>query len=194
MKGIYLKIWNLALPMQDLRDDSGHAKVVTQYATELCTLLKADERVVIPAAILHDIGYYGMDKKVLTALMSGKLPEEEVKRIKEQHMVNGAEFSEQILRKVNYDLTLIPRIVKIVRNHDYSTPSESVEETAVRDADKLWRYSKPGFSTDIKRRSIPPIEWHAHMEKNLSKPNYFLSDIALQIARRELENRIREIK
>tara|TARA_Y100000310_G_C20132929_1_gene556692 strand:+ start:44 stop:496 length:453 start_codon:yes stop_codon:yes gene_type:complete len=150
MERIYEEIWKETLEMQDLRQDEGHAKTVTDFAINLCKKLNGNEKIVIPAAILHDIGYYGMDNQLLLDFMGCKLGDEEIKRIKKEHMINGAKLAEKILIKVNYPKEFIVKIVQIVRNHDSSLICSSVEEKIVRDADKLWRFSNVGFFLDIK--------------------------------------------
>lgn len=194
MKKIFEEIKKIAGPMQDLREDEGHAEKVASFAIELCKLFKANENIVIPAATLHDIGYYGMEKSLLKNLMAGKLSEEETKQIKDKHMEKGAILAKQILEKVRYNPEMIKVIVKIIENHDLGGECSSVEEKIIRDADKLWRFSKPGFDIDVKRRGCPPIEWHNYLSKNIEKPNYFYTEEAKTIARDELEKRKNESK
>ena len=57
MKEIFEKIWETALPYQDQRNDDGHARVTLKYAKELVKLEDGNEDIVIPAIILHDVGY-----------------------------------------------------------------------------------------------------------------------------------------
>lgn len=194
MKKIFKKIWEEAQAMQDLREDKGHAEVVTEFAVKLCIILKANKNIVVPAAILHDIGYYGMDKTVLKDLMAGKLSDEQTKKIKDEHMEKGAAVAKEILEKLNYDQELLKTIIQIIKRHDSGGDCFSIEEKIVRDADKLWRFSKPGFDIDIKRRGCPPIEWYNYLLKNIEKPNYFYTSGAKEIAIKELENRKNEGK
>ncbi|MEN9389290.1 MAG: hypothetical protein RLY61_374 [Candidatus Parcubacteria bacterium] len=53
----YADIWQEAYKYQDTRNDRGHAFIVTLYAQDICTYEIANPVVVIPAAILHDIGW-----------------------------------------------------------------------------------------------------------------------------------------
>ena len=62
MEEIFQKIWDLAEEYQDKRDDEGHAKTVLEYAIKLLEILPANEKIVIPAAILHDIGWSQLSK------------------------------------------------------------------------------------------------------------------------------------
>ena len=189
---LFNKIKKEAEPMQDLREDSGHAEVVKHFAEKLCNMLKADEEIVIPAAILHDIGYYGVSKEKLGQLMAGKLSAEETKFTKDLHMKNGAKFAEEIMGKLKYDSDTTKKITCIILSHDLNTPPQSIEEKIVRDADKLWRFSKKGFSTDINRRQCEWTYWHNYLLGNINKPNYFLTEEARKIAIKELKMRKKE--
>ena len=70
MKDIFNKIWELALPYQDKREDSGHAATSLQYAQKLVELENADEDVVIPAVILHDVGWSQLPEKRRMTLLA----------------------------------------------------------------------------------------------------------------------------
>lgn len=192
MKEIFNEIKIKSDYMQDLRDDKGHAEIVTLFAKKLCEIFKANEDIVIPAAILHDIGYFGMDKNLISEMMAKKLSEEQEKKIKIEHMERGAKFAEQILCEINYEQKLIKEIVFIIRRHDSNEACDSVEEKIVRDADKLARFSKVGFYADIKRRKCTHLWWYEKLKKNFEKQNYFQTDKAKQIAVEELEKRFDE--
>ncbi|OGJ19950.1 hypothetical protein A3K73_03245 [Candidatus Pacearchaeota archaeon RBG_13_36_9] len=194
MEEKFNKIWKKAEEMQDLRDDKGHAKTVLEFAEKLAEIFRADKKIVIPAAIFHDTGYFGMDKNSLKELMAGKLSEEEAKILKEEHMKEGAKLAEEILKELEYNPQLIGTIVKIIRYHDSESECSSIEEKIVRDADKLWRFSKIGFDLDVKRRNWPAEKWYLYLKGNLDKPGYFQTKEAREIAQNELEKRRKEIK
>jgi len=192
MKEIFNEIKMKSDYMQDLRDDNGHAEIVTFFAKKLCEIFKANEEVVIPTAILHDIGYFGMDKNLISEMMAKKLSEEQEKKIKMDHMERGAKFAKQILCEINYEPKLIKKIVFIIQRHDLNDACDSVEEKIVRDADKLARFSKVGFYADIKRRKCTHLFWYEKLKKNFEKQNYFQTAEAKQMAIEELEKRYNE--
>ena len=92
---LFTKIIRLAAPMQDQRDDVGHAATVTHFARILCKKLKADEKIVMPAAILHDIGYYGIPKERLRAMMTNVL-NGEVDELKAHHQKRADEVMDVV--------------------------------------------------------------------------------------------------
>ena len=63
MRKIFKDIWDLSLPYQDKRDDEGHAKITLFFAQKLLKTHKGDEDVIIPAIILHDIGWSKIPRK-----------------------------------------------------------------------------------------------------------------------------------
>lgn len=81
----------------------------------------ADMRVLIPAALLHDIARPIEEAK--------DLPHEEV----------GARVAERYLRSIRYDEKLIPKITHAIRAHRYRSTNnpETPEARILSDADKL---------------------------------------------------------
>ena len=63
MKHIFEKVWELALPYQDKRDDRGHAEVTFNYAKRLAKLEEGNKEIILPAIILHDIGWIEGQKR-----------------------------------------------------------------------------------------------------------------------------------
>lgn len=192
MKEVYKRIWEAAEHMQDLRLDKGHAKIVTSFAIKINKILKGNEEIVIPAAILHDIGYYAADKGVLFLWCQKKLPENKEVKLKELHMNEGARFAKEILEKINYPKKNTNQIIKIIARHDLKNSADDLNELIVRDADKLWRFSKTGFWVDIKRANRNPDEWIKHLSKNIIKKNYFYTNTARELAKTELRKRRKE--
>lgn len=193
MKEIYQKIWTEALPYQDKRNDEGHAMIVTEYALELLRFEEADERIVLPAVILHDIGWSQVPKSEWMKLFTSGTDHSEILRLRLLHQAHSSKFAKQILTRVNYPIELVDSILDIISNHDTRLGHLSIEDDIVRDADKLWRFSKQGFWADVKRRNINPDERYKRMEKHLSNPNYLTLSSAKEIARQELNIRKKEV-
>jgi len=189
---IQQEIWDTVLDKQDLRDDSGHAQIVTEFAIQLATELHANLDIVIPAAILHDTGYHVFDSTTLNNMMQKNLPESEIAHIKEVHMDVGAKLAKDVLTKLRYNSGQIQVISHIILYHDTMQQPTSVEEKVVRDADKLWRYSNKGFFLDIKRQKKKAIDHYLKLQQNLKKQNYFWTEQAIRIAQKELEQRKQE--
>ena len=56
MKDIYRKMWKLARPYLDTRENETHTQVSLEFAQQLLKKEGGDENIVIPAIILHDVG------------------------------------------------------------------------------------------------------------------------------------------
>ena len=174
MKKEFKKIWEIALPYQDKRTDRGHARIVTEYAIKLCKTENIDDRIVVPAAILHDIGWSQVSTKDRKVIFSpDKTPEIEYK-IRIKHQKEGVKLARKILKKVNYPKNLTKHILEIISEHDTRKGFISKEEAAMRDADKLWRYSKTGFKADIikcAKESTKKISYFLILLKKFQKKN-----------------------
>jgi HD superfamily phosphodiesterase len=196
MKDIFNRIWELALPYQDKRDDSGHAITSTKYAGMLVVLENGDENVILPAIILHDIGWSQLVKE-RRMLIFDKDASKEVKReVQLEHQKEGVRLAGEILRQANYPAELVPEILEIISQHDTREGFISKNEGLVRDADKLWRTSPEGFAAAASRRKPedkPRDEsiWQK-MAEDIRKPNYFYSERARQIAIVDHQLRLQE--
>jgi len=193
MKEIFEKIWELALPYQDKRDDEGHARSVTDFAFELLKTESADEDILIPAAILHDIGWSQLSEEERFYVFKNKITKEvEMKtkskvNVRVKHELEGAKLAQKILEKVDYDKNRIKKIIKVIKQHDTGKNIISPEDRLMRDADKLWSFSKLGFQADIRRFGLFPKECYEMAVKRVDMPNYFNTESAKKIARKELE-------
>lgn len=188
----YQKIWETALPFQDKRDDAGHAEIVTRFATKLCELEKADGDIVIPAAILHDIGWSQLSEEEKFIIFGSNATKEEMLHVRIRHQKEGAKLAEEILEKLKYPSEQIKQILEIISQHDTRKGFFSKEDGIMRDADKLWRFSKVGLDADIRRREMPFDEYYNRMEKRIEEDNFFFSESAKLLAREELIERRKE--
>lgn len=194
MKKKFEKIWKLALTHQDKRRDEGHAETVLGYASKLIKIENAgNENVIIPAAILHDIGWSRLSKKERLSIFRDKLNKEDKGKIQRKHEKIGTKLAENILKKANYILDFINEILEIISQHDTRKGFIAENEGIVRDADKLWRFSKKGFWTDTKRYKIIPERYYEKLKAEIDFPNFFYSKNAKNIARQELKKRKNEL-
>jgi HD superfamily phosphodiesterase len=187
MKDIFEYIWQMALPYQDKRDDKGHAEITLHYATRLVELENGDEDIVIPAIILHDVGYSQLTREVRLSIFDKDVGEDTKLSVRLQHQDAGVELAREILDKVGYPADLTAEILEIISQHDTREGFISRNEGLVRDADKLWRFSEAGFAADERRYgSVPQLRLES-LADNIDRDKYFYSESARQIARKELE-------
>ena len=112
----FLKIWRLSegLLKQGREGDVTHAKEVVNFILGYQGKLKLDLDILIPAAMMHDIGHSAILNnhfKYITGykkLINGKLV----------HMLAGAKIAKDILKQVNYNKVKSEEIIDIISMHD----------------------------------------------------------------------------
>ena len=196
MKEIFKQIWELALPYQDKRDDPGHAEITLKFARHLAALENGNEDVIIPAIIMHDIGYSQLTKERRLKVFDKNLTPEERRKVQMEHQNESVKLAAVILEKVGYPRDLAAEILEIISQHDTREGFISRNEGLVRDADKLWRTSREGVAASEARRKPedePPDEsrWKK-AEERIIEPGYFYSETARQIALADLKLRMQE--
>lgn len=187
MKEIFTKIWELALPYQDKRDDVGHAETSLKYAFKLVDLENGNEDVVIPAIILHDVGWSQLPEERRLTIFDPRAREEDRHEVVFEHQIESIKLALKILRKVNYPPELTDEILDIVSQHDTRKGFISKNEGIVRDADKLWRTSKEGFTASEARAKKREAQRFKLLEEGMNKEHYFCSETARQMALEDLE-------
>ncbi len=189
MKAIFEKIWELSLPYQDKRDDEGHTKITTDYALKLLETEKGDDNVVVPAIILHDIGWSQLNKDERMIALDHSATKDQKLEVRYKHQDAGVKLGKEILDQLNYPEDLIDEILEIISQHDTREGFISQNEGLVRDADKLWRFSKTGFTSYFSRNKFSLQQVYDKFIKKIELPNFFYSDKAKQIAYDELKMR-----
>ena len=147
-----------------------HILRVTRLCEKIGRAENADMRILIPAALFHDIAR-PMEKK------TGLSHEEE-----------GARIAEKYLRQTGYDAERIPAIVHAIHTHRYSTGAEpeTLEAQILSDADKLDAMGAVGIARTFMQAGehgdgIEGAARHIH-EKLLNLRGLMYTDAAAVIA------------
>jgi hypothetical protein len=119
-------------------------------------------------------------------------PEIQSLRVVKKHEREGVEIAKGILEAVDYDKERIAEILEIIEGHDSRKETGSTNESIVKDADKLWRFSREGFTIDCDRFDLKPME--RVKKKDLDIDRIFFTASAKQIARKEIKERLKESK
>ena len=151
MKAIFEKLWKLVKPYLSVRRNDIHTKIATKYAYQLLVTKKGDESVVIPAIILHDVGWKNVPEELHLKAFGPHGKEELTK----QHEKESVKIAKKLLEEINYDKNKTQQILKIIECHDSRKEAISLNDRLVKDADKLWRFSKEGFTIDCERFKHP---------------------------------------
>jgi len=168
-----------------------HTRISTDLAWRLLREgAKGDEDIVIPAVMLHDIGYSQIDDKDVykKTTFPDKANSQYDVHVKELHLTEGAKFAEVILKELNYPGHLIPLIAEIVRTHEDlqgNKPDQSnMNRVIVSDADKLHRYTSYNITSAMALHGKGKKDAFEFMYNNID--NWLCLDISKRIAIEEL--------
>lgn len=188
IKSTFRKIFELAIPFLQVRQNEIHTYIVYQHALLLLEDEPGIPEIVIPAAILHDVGWSCIPKEEqLTACG----PDVTNKKLQRMHEVEGVTIAMEILNRVGYDYQLIQKIVEIIDGHDTTDKARSIDDAITKDADKLWRFSGIGFHIDYQRFNK---EHESHLKFLLEKiDEWFLTNTGREMARHEASMREKEV-
>lgn len=150
---VYDLIYSKAEPYLDTRRNDVHICLSYDFA---CRLLAhhpdADEAVVLPAVILHDVGWKMVPEEKQLSAFGPRAKDKKMQRI---HEAEGAKIAKEILSRLDYDKEKIPEILSIIDGHDTRQQALSLNDQLVKDADKLWRFTPVGVDIDHSRFGIP---------------------------------------
>ena len=187
MKAIFEKIEALAKPYLDTRMNDLHTEISAGFARALIEKEGGSEDIILPAILLHDVGWKRVPEEFHLKAFGPKADAPEWQRVHEEE---GAVIAREILLQVAYDKEKIRKILGIIDGHDSRKAALSLNDRIVKDADKLWRYSKEGFYIDIKRFEETFEHGMQRLESSLEK--WFFTDSAKELARQEITERRQE--
>lgn len=187
MKAVFEEIWELSKPYLNTRKNDVHTKVAVGFAFELVEKEGGDEDIVIPAVILHDVGWKRVPESLHLQAFGPNATAPQINRI---HEIEGSKIAEEILKSVDYQKDFAEDIVKIIEGHDSRKAALSLNDSLVKDADKLCRYSKEGLHIDLERFGETFEEGVDRLGRNLEV--WFFTASAKEMARQEMLSRIRE--
>lgn len=145
MDAKYQPIWEQAKPYLLTRSNDTHTRYCYYFAEQLCESFSGATRdVVLPAILLHDVGWSTVPEDKQLQAFGPHMIYPELRR---QHETEGARIATEILQILQYDDDKIATIVDIIDGHDTRQKSLSIEDSLVKDADKLWRYTSFGLET-----------------------------------------------
>jgi len=189
MKRIYQRIFERAKPYLRTRQNLIHTRIVLRYALKLLEEEKGNEEVVIPAVLLHDVGWDAVPEHLHLTAFGPKLSNPELAKV---HEVEGAKIAKKILDSFHYSPKKTKEICKIIRGHDTRDRSISRNDRIVKDSDKLFRYSRTGFAIDMDRFRISRTSRLNFLEDQVEK--WFFLSTSRKLGTGELARRRKEMK
>jgi len=138
-------IWLAARPWLDVRSNDAHTLISYRLGQALLKLHRgADDAVVLPAILLHDVGWKMFPQDMLAQAVG---PNARYPELQRQHEIEGARIAGAELRRLAIPGLDVARIVEIIDGHDTRKHALSREDALMKDADKLWRFTPHGVTT-----------------------------------------------
>jgi len=137
-------IWNDALDYLNIRQNDKHSLYCYAFAKALLKQhSKANQDVVLLGILLHDVGWKTVaEDKILFAFG----PKQKYPELQLQHEKEGVKIASQLMTKHKIKTSTQNLVNQIIDGHDTRKESLSIEDSLVKDADKLWRYTPFGLN------------------------------------------------
>jgi len=177
-------IFEKAKPLLKTRSNALHTRISYHFAITLLEKVGGDPKIVIPAILLHDIGWSIIPESQHAEAFGPYVKKPELQRL---HETEGARMAGEILTDLEYSGHQIHEIEEIISGHDTRSDSLNSNDSIVKDADKLWRYSYEGFTTDYKRFEKTPRDCLIWLIESISK--WFFTEVAKILAHKEVLQR-----
>ncbi len=182
----YERIYALAEPYWQTRSNEIHVPGAYALAQELVLANpQADPDIVLPAILLHDIGYMAVPAedhlKGLAGAVKGWEPD-----ITRRHEMRGAALAGEILAEAGWDERRTAEIQDIVDGHDSRSEAVSLEDQLVKDADKLWRFTEPAVRICHEWMELTPDRYMDWVQSEIDR--WFFTEVARGLAHRELDH------
>ncbi len=138
-------IWKAVEPYTRSRMNDIHLPLTLLFAEFLLDVHpEADPQVTRVAAMLHDAGWARVDEDKI--LSEGFRSENFMTSdVRVQHEIFGCDIAREILPGCGYDDEFIKKVTDIIDGHDTRPVSHSIEDSIMRDADRLWRFNPVGL-------------------------------------------------
>ena len=186
---VFERIWEMACPYLNTRANDIHTEISLGFARELLEKEGGDRDVVIPAIILHGVWWKSIPESLQIKAFG---PAAELPELNRIHEIESARIAKDLLERVDYDREKTEEIIEIIKGHDSIKEPLSLNDSIVKDADKLWRYSKICLHIDAERFNLTLREAYNRLRSNLD--GWFLTNSAKSIAEEELTNRLSELE
>ncbi len=140
-----IPLWHEAKPFLDVRSNDVHTLISYRLARALLEEHDGvDEATVLPAVLLHDVGWKKIDPALLSDAVGPNATRPDLVR---DHEVHGVAIAGDILRRHQPIGVDIDAVLAIIDRHDTLKDATSMEDALVKDADKAWRFSPHGVTT-----------------------------------------------
>lgn len=134
-------LWVEAKPFLDVRNNDEHTLVAYGVAKALLAQLpEAEADVVLPAILLHDVGWKRIPPELLLAAIGRNPTRRDLVFEHERHSVV---IARDILTR--HGVGRVDEILAIIDGHDTTNEARSLNDAVMKDADKGWRTTPHGM-------------------------------------------------
>jgi hypothetical protein len=138
-----LPLWQDARAFLDVRNNDEHTLVAYGVAKMLLKELpEARESTVLPAILLHDVGWKKVPQDLLLDAIGRNPKRPDLVR---DHELYGVDIAREILERHRPEGVDIEAVLAIIDGHDTTRHAKSLEDAVVKDADKGWRTTPHGM-------------------------------------------------
>ena len=185
-------VWLAAEPFMRTRMNDVHLPMTLTYAELILdTEPEADELVTRVAAMLHDVGWSRVDEEKI--LSEGFRSENFMQSdIRVQHEIFGCDIAREILPGCGFDDEFIGKVTAIIDGHDTRAESYSIEDSIVRDSDRLWRFNPTGLGFSAEWFGTTPQNIRRLLEEKIMPQ--MITDAGKAMAQAELDRSIRILR
>lgn len=185
-------VWLAAEPFMRTRMNDIHLPLTLLYAELILDHHpEANELVTRVAAMLHDVGWSRVDEeKILTeGFRSDNFMTSD---IRVQHEKYGCDIAREILPECGFDEAFITKVTDIIDGHDTRPESKSIEDSIVRDADRLWRFHSVGLGFSAEWFAKTPQQIRQKLESDIMPE--MITPEGRAMAEAELDHSIRVLR
>ena len=138
-------VWRAVRVEMRTRSNDIHIPISFAFAERLCQAYpEADALVVRVAILLHDTGWARVDEtKIISEGFGANWRQADIRY---EHEIKGCEIAREVLPALGYKPEFVRRVTDIIDGHDTRAESYSIEDSLVRDADRLWRFTTTGIA------------------------------------------------
>jgi alanyl-tRNA synthetase len=127
MGTIYDKIYKKAEPYLDTRQNDVHIQISYDFARRLLAHYpEAHEDIVLPAILLHDVGWKMVPEEKQLCAFGPKVKDKKTQRL---HEVEGVRIAEEILISLSYGEEKTREILTLIDGHDTRQEADNAYQT-----------------------------------------------------------------
>lgn len=184
---MYENLWKKALPLLKKglnKDFVLHTRMVVRAMKVLIKSEGGNENILIPAAILHDVGWSEVNPDLQKR---GHNDREKDHLALVEHIKKAPSIIRKILGELAYGESSIKKIIEIVETHKFTDPQEKDKQLLI-DADTLSdTYKKSFYSDALSYHKTPQELWEFRCQ------NTFYTQTAKRLFKNQLRARLKEI-